>query len=63
MIEKGIVIIERDCDNLKFSSKINEVLRTILNLFIQKFHNHKKAQNTYNRTKIKNAPKNHLREK
>ena len=40
------------------SSNINEVIRAILNFFIQKFHNHKKAQNAYKRTKIKNAPKN-----
>ena len=45
------------------SSNINEVIRAILNFFIQKFHNHKKAQNAYKRTKIKNAPKKHLREK
>ena len=36
---------------------------TILNFFILKFHNHKKAQNAYKRTKIKNAPKKHLRGK
>ena len=40
------------------TSKINEVIRAILNFFIQTFHNHKKAQNDYKRTKIKNAPKN-----
>ena len=45
------------------SSNINEVIRAILNFFIQKFHNHKKAQNAYKRTKIKNAPKNHIRKK
>ena len=45
------------------SSNINEVIRAILNFFIQKFHNHKKAQNAYKRTKIKNAPKKHLRGK
>ena len=45
------------------SSNINEVIRAILNFFIQKFHNHKKAQNAYKRTKIKNAPKKHLRRK
>ena len=43
------------------SSNINEVTRAILNSFIQKFHNHKKAQNAYERTKIKNTPKKHLR--
>ena len=45
------------------SSNINEVIRAILDFFIQKFHNHKKAQNAYKRTKIKNAPKKHLRGK
>ena len=45
------------------SGNINEVIRAILNFFIQKFHNHKKAQNAYKRTKIKNAPKKHLRGK
>ena len=45
------------------SSKINEVIRAILDFFIQKFHNHKKAQNAYKRTKTKNAPKKHLRGK
>ena len=42
------------------SSNINEVIRTILNFFIQKCHNHKKAQNAYKRTKKKNVYKNHL---
>ena len=36
---------------------INEVIRAILNFFIQNFHNRKKEQNAYKRTKIKNAPK------
>ena len=40
------------------SSNINEVIRAILDFFIQKFHNPKKAQNAYKRTKIKNTPKN-----
>ena len=44
------------------SSNINEVIRAILNFFIQKFHNHKKAQSAL-QTKIKNAPKKHLRGK
>ena len=39
-------------------SNVNEVTRAILNSFIQKLHNHKKAQNAYKRTKIKHAPKN-----
>ena len=42
------------------SSNINEVIRTILNFFIQKCNNHKKAQNAYKRTKTKNVYKNHL---
>ena len=45
------------------SSNINEIIKAILNFFIQKFYNHKKAQNAYKRTKIKNAPKKHLRGK
>ena len=45
------------------SSNINEVIRAILNFFIQKFHSHKKVQNAYKRTKIKNPPKKHLRGK
>ena len=40
------------------SSNINEVIREVLDFFIQKFHNHRKAQNAYKGTKIKNAPKN-----
>ena len=54
--------------NLKYSgyvqsSSINEVIRAILDFFIQKFHEHKKAENAYKRTKIKNALKKHLRGK
>ena len=45
------------------STNIIEVIRAVLNFFIQKFDNHKKAQNAYKRTKIKNAPKKHLRRK
>ena len=45
------------------SSNINEVIKTTLNSFIQKIHNNKKAQNANKRTKIKNAPKKHLRGK
>ena len=45
------------------SSNINEVIRAILDFFIQKFHNPKKAQNVYKRTKIKNTPKKHPRGK
>ena len=44
-------------------SNINEVTREILNFFMQNFHNRKKAQNAYKRTKTKNAPKKHLRGK
>ena len=40
------------------SSKINEVIGAILDFFIKKFHNRKKAQNTYKRTKTKDALKN-----
>ena len=35
------------------SSNINEVTRTILNSFIQKFRNHKQAQNAYKQIKTK----------
>ena len=45
------------------SSNINEVTRAILNFLIRKFHNHKKAQNAYKQTKIKNVPTKHLRRK
>ena len=45
------------------SSNIYEVIRAILNFFIQKCHNPKKAQNAYKQTKIKNAPKKHPRGK
>ena len=45
------------------SSNINEIIKAILNFFIQKFYSHKKAQNAYKRTKIKNALKKHLRGK
>ena len=41
------------------SSNINEVIRIILNFFIQKLHTTKK-QNAYKRIKIKNVHKNHL---
>ena len=44
------------------SSNINEVIRAILNFFIQEFHK-QKAQNAYKQTKIKNALKKHLRGK
>ena len=45
------------------SSNINEVTKAILNFFIQNFHYHKKSQNAYKRTKMKNALKKHLRGK
>ena len=46
------------------SSNINEVIKAILNFFIQKLHNHKKTQNACKRIKIKkNAPEKHLRGK
>ena len=37
---------------------MNEVISAILNLFIQKLLNHKKAQNPDERTKTKNVYKN-----
>ena len=45
------------------SSNIIEVIRAILDFFIQKFHNHEKAQNAYKQTKTKTAPEKHLRAK
>ena len=42
------------------SSNINEVIRVILNFFIQKFYNHKKVQNAYKQTKIKHVCQKHL---
>ena len=47
-------------NDYKFSSNINEVIRIILNFFIQKFHNYKKAQDAYKRAKTKNVYKKHL---
>ena len=44
-------------------SNIIEVIRAILDFFIQKFHNHEKAQNAYKQTKTKTAPEKHLRAK
>ena len=32
------------------SSNINEVIRAVLDFFIQTFYNHKKAENAYKRT-------------
>ena len=46
--------------NNQSSSNINEVIRIVLNFFIQKFHNYKKAQNAYKRAKTKNVYKKHL---
>ena len=43
------------------NSNIIEVIKAVLKFFIfltKRFHNYKKAQNAYKRTKIKNAPKN-----
>ena len=31
------MIIEKDCDNEKFSSDINEVIRAVLNFFLGKY--------------------------
>ena len=42
------------------SSNINEIIGIILNLFIHKFHNYKKAQNAYKRAKTKNVCKKYL---
>ena len=48
---------------LRFSSNINEVVRSVLNFlifFTKRFHQYKKAQNRLQRTKIKNVYKKHL---
>ena len=42
------------------SSNINELIRVILNFFIQKFYNHKKAENAYKQIKIKHVYNEHL---
>ena len=81
------MMIEKDCDNWKFSSNIKEVIRVVLkSLFIHLFflqkdfahtksskkhkthQKHKNAtkqkhKNANKQTKIKNAPKKHLRGK
>ena len=44
------------------SSNINEVIKAILDFFIQKFHKHKKYKALASE-QIKNAPKKHLRGK
>ena len=62
---KKIVIIEKDCDNEKFSSDINEVIRAVLNFFFMKIFcmhkkhkKHKKAQGKKD-TKSTKKHKNH----
>ena len=40
------------------SSNVDEVIKKILHIFIQKFHKHKKAQNANKQTGIKNALQN-----
>ena len=48
------------CNRINFSSKINEVIRTLLNFlfnFMIRFHKHKKAQkNTKSTKSIKTEP-------
>ena len=62
-ISGKIVLINRIFNKSHGSTNINEIIREVLKFFIQKFHEHKQAQNTYKRTKIKSAPKKHLRGK
>ena len=50
------------CVNNNSSSNINEAIETILD-FYSKISQAQKAQNSYKRTKTKNAPKKHLRGK
>ena len=46
IIEKRIVIIEKDCDNCKFSRSINEVIQAVLNFlfFYEKISHAQKSQ-------------------
>ena len=49
------------CASITIASRnINEIIRVILNFFIQKFYNHKKAQNAYKQIKIKHVYNKHL---
>ena len=53
-----VVIIEKDCDNEKFSSDINEVIRAVLNFFFRKiFCMHKKHKKHKNNTRQKRHKK------
>ena len=52
------MIIEKDCDNEKFSSDINEVIRAVLNFFFRKiFCMHKKHKKHENNTRQKRHKK------
>ena len=52
------MIIEKDCDNEKFSSDINEVIRAVLNFFFRKiFCMHKKHKKHKNNTRQKRHKK------
>ena len=64
---KKIVIIEKECDNWKFSSNVNKVIRAALNSFFflkktfctqQKHKKHQKHQRKKNATKQKHKNAN-----
>ena len=50
---KAKFVKKKKKDDCNFSSIKNEVITAILNFFIQKLHNYKKAQNAHKRTEIK----------
>ena len=56
---KKIVIIEKDCDNLKFDSNINEVIRAVLNFLFfslrKDFAHIKSTKSTESTKSIKNT--------
>ena len=52
------MIIEKDCDNEKFSTDINEVIRAVLNFFFRKiFCMHKKHKKHKNNKRQKRHKK------
>ena len=58
------MIIEKDCDNEKFSSDINEVIRAVLNFFFRKiFCVHKKHKKHKNNTRQKRHKKHQKAQK
>ena len=49
----NVINRQKNFESAFFTSNVNEVIRAVLNFFARRFHNHKKAQNTYKRTKTK----------